>query len=132
MANTGMGEKRPLSPHLQIYRPNLTMMMSILHRITGAALYFAILLGVWWLAALAAGPAYFAFVDGLFRSWFGLVVLAGTVYGLFHHLMGGVRHLIWDTGAAFSIEDAERMDWLSLAAAAALTVIVFVAGYAAL
>lgn len=132
MANTGMGEKRPLSPHLQIYRPNLTMMMSILHRITGAALYFAILLGVWWLAALAAGPAYFAFVDGLFRSWFGLVVLAGTVYGLFHHLMGGVRHLIWDTGAAFSIEDAERMDWLSLAAAAALTAIVFVAGYAAL
>ena len=102
MANTGMGEKRPLSPHLQIYRPNLTMMMSILHRITGAALYFAILLGVWWLAALAAGPGYFAFVDGLFRSWFGLVVLAGTVYGLFHHLMGGVRHLIWDTGAAFS------------------------------
>jgi len=131
MANSDPGEKRPLSPHLQVYRPNLTMMMSILHRITGAALYFAILLGVWWLVALAAGPGYFAFVDGIFRSWFGLLVLFGATYGLFHHMMGGIRHLIWDVGKAFSVKSAEHMAWMSLALAAGLTVVVFIAGFAA-
>ena len=130
MAKTDLRESRPLSPHLQVYRPNLTMMMSILHRITGAALYFAILLGVWWLMALAAGPGYFAFVNGLFGSWFGLIVLLGAVYALFHHMMGGIRHLVWDTGRAFTIPAAEHMAIMSLILAAGLTVLVFALGWA--
>ncbi len=131
MASTDLRDRRPLSPHLQIYRPNLTMMMSILHRITGAALYFALLLGIWWLVALASGPEYFAFVNGIFGSWFGLLVLFGATYALFHHMMGGIRHLIWDAGRAFTVPAAEHMAWMSLAVAAGLTVLVFMAGWLA-
>ncbi|WP_038035733.1 succinate dehydrogenase, cytochrome b556 subunit [Thermopetrobacter sp. TC1] len=124
-------QNRPLSPHLQIWKPNLTMAMSILHRITGAALYFAMVLAAWWLVALASGPDYFAFVDGIFRSWFGLIVLFGASYALFHHAMGGIRHLVWDTGRAFAIPAAEHMAIMSLILAVAFTVILWLAGFVA-
>ncbi len=105
---------RPLSPHLQIYRPNLTMVMSILHRITGAVLYFATFAGVWWLMGLASGPKYFAYVDAMFRSWPGLIMLFAIMYQLFHHAFGGIRHLIWDADYCFSVRAAERMGLISL------------------
>ncbi len=131
MANPDLRERRPLSPHLQIYRPRLTMVMSIMHRITGAALYFATLLAIWWLVALASGPAYFSFVDGLLGSWLGLAVLVAALYALFHHMLGGIRHLIWDNAQALSIASANRMNLLSLAVSAALTVLVIIAAIAA-
>lgn len=119
---------RPLSPHLQIYRPNLTMIMSILHRITGAVLYFSTFLGVWWLMGLASGPKYFAYVDAMFRSWPGLIILFAVSYQLFHHAFGGIRHLIWDAGYGFSVRSAERLGLISLALAVATTLLVWFLG----
>ena len=88
---------RPLSPHLQIYRPMLTMMMSVAHRVTGAALYFGILLLAWWLVAAATGPNAYAYVEWFMGTLIGRVVLFGYTFALLHHLLGGIRHLIWDT-----------------------------------
>ena len=131
MASFDTSERRPLSPHLQVYKVRFTMVMSIMHRITGVALYFAILIGVWWLTALAAGPAYFGFVSGLFGSWFGLAVLFAAAYGLMHHLTGGVRHLIWDSGRYLTISAFEKMSIVSLAVSLGVVALVFLAGYAA-
>ena len=122
------GRMRPLSPHLQIYRPNLTMVMSILHRITGAVLYFATFVGVWWLMGLASGPKYFAYVDAMIRSWPGLIVLFAVSYQLFHHAFGGIRHLVWDAGRGFSVRSAERMGLISLALAIVTTLLVWTLG----
>lgn len=120
---------RPLSPHLQIYRPMLTMMMSIAHRITGAALYFGSLLFVWWLSAAAAGGDYFLWVQAIFGSWPGLVVLFALSWALLHHLLGGIRHLIWDTGRGFALATVERMAQLTLGGSIVLTVLLWLAAY---
>ncbi len=125
----GRAQRRPLSPHLQIYRPSITMVMSILHRITGAVLYFATFLGVWWLMGLASGPKYFAYVDDMFRSWPGLVILFAITYQLFHHAFGGIRHLIWDADFCFSKQAAERLGLWSLLLAVACTALVWVLGW---
>ena len=98
MSTADTKANRPLSPHIQIYRWHLTMVMSIVHRVTGAALYFGTALLAWWLIAAASGPAYFDFVNGLFGSWPGLVVVFGYSWALIHHMLGGIRYLIWDTG----------------------------------
>ena len=103
---------RPLSPHLQIYRPMLTMLMSIAHRVTGAALYFGTLLVAWWLIAAASGPNYYAAVQWFMGTVVGRLVLFGYTWALIHHMLGGIRHLIWDTGHGFS---ASEREWLSLA-----------------
>ena len=97
---------RPLSPHLQIYRLTLTLMMSIVHRITGAALYFGMLLLAWWLIAAAAGPNAYANFEWFIGSLIGRLVLFGYTWALLHHTLGGIRHLIWDTIHGF--EPAER------------------------
>jgi succinate dehydrogenase / fumarate reductase, cytochrome b subunit len=89
---------RPLSPHLEIYRFTLTMAMSIVHRITGIANYVGTLLLVLWLGAAALGNEAFAAVNGLFGSWIGQVVLFGYTWSLFHHMLGGVKHFVWDSG----------------------------------
>ena len=86
---------RPLSPHLQIYRLTLTMAMSIVHRMTGAALYFGTLLLAWWLLAAAAGPNAFAAFQSVASSFIGRVVLFGYTWALIHHMLGGLRHLVW-------------------------------------
>ena len=84
MPDVGMKNSRPLSPHIQIYKPIMTMVMSILHRITGAALYFGTILVAWWLVSAAAGPAYFEFVNGIFGSFLGRLVLFGFTWALIH------------------------------------------------
>lgn len=104
--------KRPLSPHLQIYRPMLTMMMSIVHRITGVGLYFGIILLIWWLLAAAISPDYFAMVQGFFAHWLGKLMLFGFTWALLHHMLGGLRHLLWDTGHGFELATIE---WLARA-----------------
>jgi succinate dehydrogenase / fumarate reductase cytochrome b subunit len=89
---------RPLSPHLQVYSMRINMLMSIVHRITGSALYFGTVILVAWLIAAAMGPDAYDFVAGLLGSWLGLAVLFLYTWALMHHMMGGIRHFIWDTG----------------------------------
>lgn len=125
MAHPSPQGSRPLSPHLQIYKPMLTMMMSILHRMTGAALYLGTVLLAWWLIAAASGPDYFAYVNGYFGSPLGLLVLFGYTWALFHHMMGGIRHFIWDTGRGFALPSVELLARLSIVASAGLTILVW-------
>jgi len=110
MADVNRGN-RPLSPHLQIYRPQIPMISSILTRIAGNALIVGALLVVWWLFAAAAGPDYYAFVNGLLTSWIGLMVLAGSLWALYYHGLAGLRHLIWDMGRGLDLATAERLGW---------------------
>ncbi|MDX2258656.1 MAG: succinate dehydrogenase, cytochrome b556 subunit [Hyphomicrobiaceae bacterium] len=116
---------RPLSPHLQIYRPLVNMVMSILHRITGAALYVGTLLLAAWLVAAATGPEAFAVVNGLFGSLPGQVVLFGYTWALLHHLFGGLRHFIWDTGRGFDIPTVQRLSWATIGLSAGLTLAIW-------
>ncbi len=97
---------RPLSPHLSIYRPMLTMMMSIVHRITGCALYFGMLLLAWWLIAAASGLNAYSNVQWFMGTFVGRLILFGYTWALMHHMLGGIRHLIWDTGHGFEPERA--------------------------
>ena len=125
MAEPTPRRERPLSPHLFIYRPMLTMMMSIAHRITGAALYFGTLLLAWWLIAAAMDASAFATASWFLRSIIGQLVLFGFTWALFHHLMGGIRHALWDAGIGF---DAPQREWLAQGtwiAGLALTVLVW-------
>ena len=120
---------RPLSPHLQIYRPMLTMMMSIMHRITGVGLYFGIILLVWWLTAASISDGYFDFVQGFFGHWFGRLVLFGFTWALIHHALGGLRHLLWDTGRGFDLTVVEWLARANLAGSIVLTLLLWVVGY---
>ncbi len=120
---------RPLSPHLQIYRPMLTMMMSIMHRITGVALYFGMILLVWWLTAASVSDGYFDLVQGFFGHWFGRLVLFGFTWALLHHMLGGLRHLLWDTGRGFELATVEWLARANLAGSIGLTVLVWIVGY---
>jgi len=112
---------RPLSPHLQIYRPQINMVMSIFHRLTGIALYFGALLLAWWLLAAATSPDYFAFVNGLFATPAGMVVLVGYTWALIHHMLGGLRHFIWDTGANLDIASVNLLSWSTIVLSLLLT-----------
>ena len=120
---------RPLSPHLQIYRPMLTMMMSIMHRITGIGLYFGIILLVWWLIAASISDGYFDFVQGFFGHWFGRLLLFGFTWALIHHALGGLRHLLWDTGRGFDLNTVECLARANLAGSIVLTILLWVVGY---
>ncbi|MDP2411308.1 MAG: succinate dehydrogenase, cytochrome b556 subunit [Pseudolabrys sp.] len=129
-----MGAKRarPISPHLQIYRPMLTMMMSIVHRITGAALYFGMLLIAWWLIAAATGPNAYATVEWFMGSIVGQLILFGYTWALLHHMLGGIRHLVWDTLHGFDPADREWMTVATLVGSIALTLALWVVGYLAM
>lgn len=129
MANGNSAARRPLSPHLQIYKPLLTMVMSIVHRITGVALYVGSLLLVWWLVAAATGADYFDYVNALFASIPGRLILLGFTWTLIHHALGGMRHLLWDTGRGFSEKSREGMAKASILIAILLTIAVWVIAY---
>ncbi len=120
---------RPLSPHLSIYRLTLTMAMSILHRITGAALYAGTLLLVWWLLAAAAGPDAYAKVQWFLGTIIGQLILFGYTWALIHHMFGGIRHFIWDTGHGFEPAQREFLVWLGLIGSIATTVVLWIIGY---
>lgn len=122
MADVNRGN-RPLSPHLQIYRKQLNSATSILNRITGIAMLGSALLIVWWLLAAATGKAYFDLVDGLMTSMLGDVVMTLSVLGLWYHTLGGLRHLIWDTGRGLELEAADRMGWAMIVGAVVLTIL---------
>ena len=128
-AKTSAGKNRPLSPHLQIYRPTLTMMMSIVHRLTGGALYLGTLLLVRWLSAAAAGPNAYADVQWFMESLFGRLILFGYTWALIHHTLGGVRHLIWDTGHGLGPIEREWLTVATLVGSIGLTIILWFVGY---
>ena len=128
MSHSPATRDRPLSPHLTIYRPAITMTMSIVHRITGGALYFGTLLVAWWLTAAAGPQSYFDFVNGIFGSWFGRLVLFGYTWALMHHMAGGIRHPIWDTGVGLEKHTASKIAWATLAVSVVLTILVWVVG----
>ena len=123
----GAQAERPLSPHLQIYRPLINMMMSIVHRLTGVALYFGTILLAWWLTAAATGPAYFNYVNGIFGSLPGRIVLFGYTWALMHHMLGGLRHFMWDTGRGYDLKTIDRLSWGTLILSVALTGMIWVA-----
>ncbi len=125
-----MTAQRPLSPHLQIYRPQLTSVLSITHRMTGLALSLGTLLLVWWLVALASGPQDFAAAQGFCGSLLGRFVLLGWSFSLFFHLANGIRHLAWDAGYGYSLKATYASGWTVLAASMALTLIAWGAGLA--
>ncbi len=129
MAST---ENRPLSPHIQVYRWQITMTMSILHRATGIALAFGTLLLAYWLIAAAAGPDAFALAQQQIGSWFGRLLLFGWSYALFYHLCNGIRHLAWDAGWGFELGAMAATGWFVVFVSVLLTVLSWVLGYMAM
>ena len=117
---------RPLSPHLQIYRWYLTMMLSILHRTTGILLSASLIFLTWGLIALASGTEAFGSISWLVDSWFGGLLLFVWTYVAFHHCLSGIRHLAWDAGYGFELKAAYRTGYAVFAVAAALTLIVWI------
>ncbi|MFG1401688.1 succinate dehydrogenase, cytochrome b556 subunit [Xanthobacter sediminis] len=130
MADSPSRVARPLSPHLQIYRPLFTMMMSIVHRVTGIGLYFGMVLFVWWLLAAASTASAFATFSGLAGSFIGLLVLLGFTWALLHHALGGVRHFIWDFIHGFGPQERILLAKATLAGSVGLTIVLWIIGLA--
>jgi succinate dehydrogenase / fumarate reductase cytochrome b subunit len=122
--------ERPLSPHLQIYRWQLTSTLSIAHRATGIALSVGTLLLTWWLIAAATGPEAYAQVQGFMSSWIGILLLIGWSYSLFYHLCNGIRHLVWDTGHGLDLKTVYQSGWTVVVASVALTLLAWGAALA--
>lgn len=120
MADVNRGN-RPLSPHLQVYRPQLTMITSILTRITGNGLIVAVVLVVWWLVAAATSDAAFARADAVLTSWFGILVLTAALWGVWYHYLAGLRHLWFDAGHGLDVPTAEKLGWACIIGSVVLT-----------
>jgi succinate dehydrogenase / fumarate reductase cytochrome b subunit len=124
--------RRPLSPHLQVYKPQISSVLSILHRITGVALSVGTLLLVYWLVAAASGPAAFAAAQGFVGSFLGRLLLFGWTFALFYHLLAGIRHLAWDMGYGYDLPTMARTGWMTVGGTVGLTLFAWVLGYALL
>lgn len=122
---------RPTSPHLQIYRLPLTAKMSITHRLTGMLLSVGLILTVIFLTALAAGPSSWATAQDLLSNWLGQSLLFGFTLVLNYHMCNGIRHLFWDIGQGFSLQAADRNNFIVLAASVVLTLLVWVVALSA-
>jgi succinate dehydrogenase / fumarate reductase cytochrome b subunit len=129
MMTVTKARERPLSPHLQIYRWPLPMMMSIAHRISGVGLYFGMLLVAWWLIAVGSGPGGYARMTEFIGSWFGRLILFGYTWALIHHMLGGIRHLVWDAGYAFEQNEREWLSLMTLVGSILLTLLLWFVGY---
>ncbi|WP_377294291.1 succinate dehydrogenase, cytochrome b556 subunit [Rhizobium sp. SG2393] len=127
---TNVTRGRPLSPHLQIYKLIPTMAMSIVHRITGGALYFGTILVAWWLIAAASGEAYYDWVSWAFGTWIGRLVLFGYTWALVHHMLGGLRHFMWDMGHGYEKHFSTKLAKATPVASIALTLVIWIIGYA--
>ncbi len=119
---------RPLSPHLQVYRPQLTSMLSILHRATGIALSVGALYLAIWVICAAASPRTYAYFQGFNGSIVGRIVLGGWLFCLFYHLCNGIRHLFWDAGYGFELKDAYRSGWIVVIVSLIATALSWVVG----
>ncbi|BCJ89449.1 succinate dehydrogenase cytochrome b556 subunit [Terrihabitans soli] len=123
--HSGRLPERPLSPHLQIYRFTWTMVMSILHRATGCIAYFAVPGLVLYLGAVASGRDAYNLLAACAGSWLGILVLVGLSWSLIHHAIGGIRHIVWDTGTG--LDRASRFLWAqgTLVGSVVLTVLLW-------
>ena len=117
---------RPLSPHLQIYKPQLTSVLSIMHRATGVFLTLGTLLLVYWLIAAATGPESYAYAQNIIGSMLGLLILFAWTWALFYHLCNGIRHLLWDAGHGFEIEALYKSGWAVVIASVVLTLLCWI------
>ena len=120
---------RPLSPHLQIYKPQITSVLSILHRMTGVGLALGALMLVYWLNAAAYGPEAFGRAQEFLSGWFGNLLLLGWTWALFYHLCNGVRHMFWDTGRGLELPQVQLTGWLVVIFSVVFTLLSFLAGY---
>lgn len=121
--------QRPISPHLQIYNPQITSVLSILHRILGVALSFGAVLLVYWLVAAAFGPDTYLQAQNFFASWFGQLILLGMSFSLFYHFANGIRHLIWDAGIGFDMPTLRATGVLVIISSFGLTAITWIVAY---
>lgn len=128
MASAKPAVKRPLSPHLSIYRFQINMVMSILHRITGAANYFGTAFLAAWLMSAATGAKHYETANALLSHPIGMLLAFGYSWSVLHHMVGGVRHLIWDTGRGFSLPNVKTLSWLTIILSLALTLCVWAVG----
>jgi succinate dehydrogenase / fumarate reductase cytochrome b subunit len=128
MAKAEARPARPISPHLSIFRPYINMVMSILHRITGSINYVGSAMLALWLAAAASGPDGYNLASDFFGSPFGVLILFGYSWSLIHHACGGIRHLIWDTGAALTKPSFRFLSWMTIVASLLITALVWVIG----
>ncbi|MBI3198398.1 MAG: succinate dehydrogenase, cytochrome b556 subunit [Rhodospirillales bacterium] len=119
---------RPLSPHLQVYRPQLTSVLSILHRATGIALSVGALYLATWVIYAAASPKAYALFQGFNTSIAGRIVLGGWLFCAFYHLCNGIRHLFWDAGYGFELKDAYRSGWIVVAVSLIATAVSWIVG----
>lgn len=126
MARVAAGAERPLSPHIGIYRWPITMTMSIAHRVTGSANYFGTALVAFWLISAASGPEAHARAMWLFDSWIGKAVLIGYTWSVLHHMLGGLRHLVWDLTIGMDAPWRDRLAWYTLYGSVALTIALWV------
>lgn len=122
-----MAHERPLSPHLQVYKPQITSVLSILHRATGVALALGLFVLGWWLVAAASGPEAYATFQSVAGSPVGIIALVGWSFALFYHLCAGVRHLLMDSGMFFTIPEIYKSGYAMLAAAVLLTAMFWIA-----
>ena len=120
---TNMSRQRPLSPHLQIYKPQLTSLLSILHRATGVALSIGSVILVSWVVALSLGETAYSSYSMIINSWFGKLVLFGFTFGLFYHLSNGIRHLFWDVGYGYDLKVAYTSGSLVIISSLTLTIV---------
>ena len=125
----GAKANRPLSPHLQVYKPQINSFTSIIHRATGVALAAGVLMLAWWLVAAATGPGSFEYVQGFLGHWIGRIVLFGFTWALMYHLLNGIRHLYWDTGRGLSKEGIAPSGWLVIGGSVVLTLVSWAIGY---
>src|SRR5262249_52064409 len=126
MADSKIRVERPLSPHLQVYSWTLTMTMSIAHRLTGMALYVGTLLVAWWLISASNGPKRYAEVQSFMSTFIGRLILFGYTWALLHHMLGGLRHLIWDLGYGFRPNEREWLTRATLMGSIVLTIVLWV------
>ena len=126
-----LDNNRPLSPHLHVYRPQITSLLSIMHRFTGIALAVGAIFFTYWLLSAAYGADKFALAQALFSSWIGQFILWGFTFSLFYHLANGIRHLAWDAGWGYELDKLKISGWLVLLFSGSMTILTLLVAYSA-
>ena len=118
-----MQKERPLSPHLSVYKPQITSVLSILNRIFGCFMAISTPVLIYWLMAIASGPEAYANLQACFSHWFAKLFLVAWAFAFFYHMSNGVRHLFWDAGQGYEIETLNKSGYAVIASAVTLTLI---------